>query len=325
MHTLLESTTYYPKRLAKAVDELTTSTELASRGLLAHDVRLARESGQLIRIRRGVYVSADAYAPLRPWDRSVVSIHAHALTAAAPPIYCFTSAARIWQLDLYRVDSAIHVARPRRRGRDQGTPVTVNHSLRYPDRRLATVNGLRTTDLLQTAADCARVLPMSAAVVLLDSVLRRGVSRQQLRDLLEKSPKARGVRRAAFAVDFADRRSESPAESRLRLLMHEFGLPAPVLQREYLINGSVYRPDFAWPEFGLVVEVHGDGKYALDGSVESKVLAERKREAALMEAGLKPLNLWWKDLDDPRLKDRLVAHLQPAIRAAGRTAGLAAS
>jgi hypothetical protein len=71
--------------------------------------------------------------------------------------------------------------------------------------------------------------------------------------------------------------SESVGESRLRVLMHAYGLPAPELQVEiHDADGFVARVDFFVREYGVVVEFDGMVKYG--GGSASVLIQEKTRE-----------------------------------------------
>ena len=46
-----------------------------------------------------------------------------------------------------------------------------------------------------------------------------------------------------------------------RVVIWRLGLPPPELQFEVIINGEVYRTDFAWPEHRVLGEFDGKVKY----------------------------------------------------------------
>lgn len=102
------------------------------------------------------------------------------------------------------------------------------------------------------------------------------------------------------------------AEGRLRVLLHQWGMPPPVLQWEVQTRRGLFRPDFAWPEFRLAIETHGNGKYFMESPTNQKLIQERKREAALAEEGIRVLNIWWDQLDESGLRGRVTAHLASA-------------
>jgi G:T-mismatch repair DNA endonuclease (very short patch repair protein) len=100
----------------------------------------------------------------------------------------------------------------------------------------------------------------------------------------------------------ADGLAESPQESRLRLLLHRAGLPAPIAQfRIFDDGGFLARVDFAYPELRLAIEYDGlwhaePGQFAKD----------RRRLNRLSAAGWRVIFVTAADLRHP---DRLIARL----------------
>ncbi len=83
----------------------------------------------------------------------------------------------------------------------------------------------------RTALDLARHLPRDAAVVHLDALSRAtGVTAADAIELAGRYRGARGIRRAHTALALMDGGSQSPRETRLRLLLIDDGLPAPSTQ-----------------------------------------------------------------------------------------------
>lgn len=99
---------------------------------------------------------------------------------------------------------------------------------------------------------------------------------------------------------FGDRRSESPGESRCRVLFDELGFEPPELQQVIHLPriGSV-RVDFWWD--GVICEFDGMVKYTrgLTGQpAEETVRQEKLREDALRMLDYQVVRLTWADLDD---------------------------
>jgi hypothetical protein len=138
------------------------------------------------------------------------------------------------------------------------------------------------TDIVATGVDVALRADRGHALAVLDAVLRRGVQREQLRAELAARSTSRGRARAERLIALADSRSESVGESITRLVAHDLGLPAPVLQHE-LRNGRggfVARVDFWFPGEGVVVEFDGLAKYRdpnlREGRSASEVVVREK-------------------------------------------------
>lgn len=102
---------------------------------------------------------------------------------------------------------------------------------------------------------------------------------------------------------FADPRSESPGESRARVLFEELGFEPPILQHQLHLPGvGKVRLDFYWEGPGVVGEFDGRLKYSrnLAGVPTDKSLqAEKVREDGLRMQDLQVVRFIWKDLDDP--------------------------
>jgi hypothetical protein len=67
------------------------------------------------------------------------------------------------------------------------------------------------------------------------------------------------------------------------------GLPVPILQQAfYDAAGLIGYVDFWWPEFGLIGEFDGNGKYLrdelLDGRTTSEIIMEEKRRENRLRA-----------------------------------------
>jgi hypothetical protein len=116
-----------------------------------------------------------------------------------------------------------------------------------------------------------------------------------------------GSAKARRALDLADERSESPQETRVRLLLVRSGLPAPVTQ--YVVRDErgrhLARVDFAWPSHRVAVEYDGawhaePGQFARD----------RARLNRLQAAGWRVVFVTAVDLRDPLA---LVARVAEAL------------
>ena len=170
------------------------------------------------------------------------------------------------------------------------------------------VDGLPVTSLARTVADLVRVLPFPEAVMIADAALARGIPREAL---LERTAEGRGCRMARRALLFADGRAESPGESLSRVRIGQAGLPLPEPQAELCDQtGSLLaRVDFWWRAFGLVGEFDGAVKYT--GLVKpgeepaQAILAEKRREQRLLDAGCFVVRWTWQDLWDGGLEVRL--------------------
>ncbi|WP_347060244.1 hypothetical protein ABC795_07110 [Blastococcus sp. HT6-30] len=115
------------------------------------------------------------------------------------------------------------------------------------------------TGRTRTALDLIRRGPTDDAVVLLDRLVQHRVAfLDEVRHAARSLPRCRGSRQAREVAALADGLAESPQETRLRLLLHRAGLPAPVTQYEIRQQKRfVARVDSGYPEQRLAVEYDG--------------------------------------------------------------------
>jgi very-short-patch-repair endonuclease len=91
---------------------------------------------------------------------------------------------------------------------------------------------------------------------------------------------ARGSRHIVPVLGLCDARAESPMETRIRMALHEHGLPAPHVQFEVEAGGRARRLDLAYPSVKLAVEY--DGR---DHRQQEQAHKDLLREAALVRLG----------------------------------------
>jgi hypothetical protein len=135
----------------------------------------------------------------------------------------------------------------------------------------------------------------------------------QLLDVVEFWP---GSPTARAAMGFCTGDAESVGESRLRVLIHNYGLPVPLLQFRFVdANGFVARVDFYFPGERTVVEFDGLVKYS--GGSPTVLVEEKFREDRLRALGVEVVRITWADLDRP---GSVVARIRQAFTRAARTA-----
>jgi very-short-patch-repair endonuclease len=139
----------------------------------------------------------------------------------------------------------------------------------------------------RTLVDLAR-LDRRDAIMAADAALRAElVTLAEIETELVGAAGWPGIRQARSVLSLADGRAESPLESLVRLALHDDGFPPPEPQ---LVVGG-YRVDFCWPEYRLIVEADGRGKYTDDALWE-----EKKRETRLRALGYRVERVLWADV-----------------------------
>ncbi|HET6152221.1 MAG TPA: hypothetical protein VFE15_04650 [Marmoricola sp.] len=144
------------------------------------------------------------------------------------------------------------------------------------------IHGIVVTTPLRTALDLGRLRHRDQALAGIDQLLRLGAF--ELDDLLMEVPRFkgfRGVRQLRWLSLLADRRSESPGESALRLRFHLAGLPAPVPQFEIYDDGRfLARADLVIEELRFVAEYDGEEWHGPERQAH-----DRERRRSVAEAG----------------------------------------
>ncbi|TMD94602.1 MAG: DUF559 domain-containing protein [Chloroflexi bacterium] len=154
------------------------------------------------------------------------------------------------------------------------------------------VQCLPATSTTRTIADLARRAPLVEGMVVLDMALRQRLVRlEELQRWTQEHPRHRGIGRLKRAMELADPRSESPMETRLRILLIEDGLPKPEVQMPLQdeTGSLIARPDLCYPEERIVVEYDG-------ATHRESMAADNRRQNRLIDAGYRVLRFTAGDL-----------------------------
>ncbi|MGW6279017.1 type IV toxin-antitoxin system AbiEi family antitoxin domain-containing protein [Kribbella sp. NPDC055071] len=256
------------------------------------------------RVRHGQYVERTDLDHLPPWERELL-LHRRLVYAAVnamrpgTAIVSHHSALVVHGVPVWGVDlTEVQLTRSDSARTGSAARVRHHHGQLTGD-AVIEVDNLRVTSVARSLVETAAAGSFESAVVSADAVLRnRMVPDAELRGAVEQTEFWRGGPTVRAAVGFASPLAESVAESRLRVLMHQQGLPGPELQAVFHdADGFIGRVDFYFPEHRTIVEFDGMSKYA-DGS--SVVLIQEKiREDRLRALGLQVVRLTWEDLAHP--------------------------
>lgn len=189
---------------------------------------------------------------------------------------------------------------------------------------LVSVAGVPMTTPEQTFLDLAAELDLVDLVILADSLIHKRRTSTQRLEAAAAQFRGRGARSARRAVELARAGSESPNETRVRLLMHFAGLPEPTLNPVITDHqGRKRRPDLAYLQAKIAIEF--DGKYHLLGG-EKQWKEDNDRRADLTALGwrfvvingsdlfTKPDAVLRRILDAMRLAEMPVPRLDPSWR-----------
>jgi Protein of unknown function (DUF559) len=255
-------------------------------------------SGDLVRMRRGVYATKRAvdWAGGDQARTHALRIFAVRATVGDAAVASFHSAAVLHRLDLLTspASDAVTLTLPSARAWNRlASHGVVFHSADLPPNQLATLYNLPVTTAARTVVDLARTLPFKDAVVVADSALHaEQATKPELRQVMETCASWPGVKQARRVVAFADERAGSVLESAARVVFDEFGLDPPDLQVTIHLPRDAFLVDFYWPEHGVVAEADGLAKY----TAGDDLAAQFQRDRLLRDAGYKVVHFTWREL-----------------------------
>jgi very-short-patch-repair endonuclease len=138
------------------------------------------------------------------------------------------------------------------------------------------------TSPVRTAFDLARWVPtLREKVVAVDAIAHNcAIALDDVLRLRMPHFGAWGARHLVPVLRLATPLAESPMETRIRIALHEHGLPAPEIQFAVEAGGRIRRLDLAYPSVKLAIEY--DGRDHLD---QERARDDLLREAALAKLG----------------------------------------
>jgi very-short-patch-repair endonuclease len=210
------------------------------------------------RLLPDVYVAADVDLDHRLRCRAAL-----VYAGAARPGVAISglSAAACWGVDLLSAGSPVELTVDRgARVRSRPPDLRVIRS-ELASRDVTMIGSVTVTSPERTVLDVLRRSPRVDGIVLLDAMLqRRVVALSTLESASAAWCGRRGGAKIAAALRDAEPRSESPMETRTRLVIVDLSLPRPVAQ--YVIRDNdgrfVARVDLAYPVERVALEYEGD-------------------------------------------------------------------
>jgi predicted transcriptional regulator of viral defense system len=294
---------------------------LTARGFDAHELARMQRRGELVRVRRGAYVSAqpdsddsDDYVARAA---RLATRHRQLIEGTLPQLHpraviSHGSAALLHDLPVFpEAVRRLHLTRDRHGGGVR-RPLIHVHGSALPAEDVTVVDQIPVTSLARTVVDLARTLPYEQAVALGARALAQRLDAADLAVAVDRAMRRSGAAQARRVAAFIDGRSESVGESFSRVRFDRDGVPAPEPQLEVYDDGGVFvaRSDFGWTTSRTLGEFDGREKYLRlrrsGESIEAFVLREKQREDALRDLGWQVVRWVWADLFRPRvIADRL--------------------
>lgn len=226
-------------------------------GYTRQQLRERLADGRWEKVRYGQYAERVDLSHLAPWDRetwrhrrlafAVANSIAPGAIAMSHQTALVLHGIPLWGVDLTEVQAS------RLDGHRGGLVAGVRHHRgKFAPSELTQVDGLTTTTVSRALIETACTASFESAVVSADAVLRKHPIDADALGMLARIEFWPGSATAKAALAFSDKRSESVGESRLRVLLHNQGLPAPLLQVEFDdAGGFIARVDFFFPSTAL--------------------------------------------------------------------------
>ncbi|WP_024796624.1 hypothetical protein [Tomitella biformata] len=284
------------------------------------DLRRMQSRDGWTRLRRGHYLSPELEERLTAHSRHRLLVEATVPRLARDAVVSHQSAAvlhgvTVWQTPLNRVHvtrSDVSAGRRTNRSHLHVAPIPPGETVR--------IGNIQAVSLARTIADLARTLPFEQAVVAGDHACHRlGLTPPEVTSSLLHLRGRQGVSRGLSTVTFLDGRSESPGESRSRVILSQLGLPVFDLQFEVRDGRGnlVGRSDFALPGHQVLGEFDGKvkyGRYLRPGQTAGDaVFEEKRREDRLRDLGWQVVRWTWGDLAHPQaIADRFARAIDRA-------------
>lgn len=269
-----------------------TADQAYAAGWTPGRLRHAAGRGELVRLGRGVYATAETVAHCRTTPQGRLRLASAAATqhttrpswashASALALHDIPTGRRVPELATVTVDDS-HGVVQRRAAYDLW-------AAQLPPRHRAEALGIRSVTAARGVVDRCRHVPFVDRLIVGDSALQLGrTTRPEIQEVLAFCTGWPGIRGARAAAAYFDGRRESPLESLSFAVFVLHDLPLPECQARIVddwgdLLGIV---DFYWPELGVIGEADGQLKYrARDGREPppTRLLDEKYRQELLEE------------------------------------------
>lgn len=274
------------------------SEALAARTVTRHQLRTRFEA-----LHRNVYISRGQQ--LTPVTRAVAAWLWSGRQATVAGLSAAALHGTKWVND--RAPAELN-----RGSRDRTAGILVHSDTLTPDEKVL-LGGIAVTTPARTAYDIGRRGNLTAAVIHLDALARATAIRAcDIEAVIARHPGTRGIVTLRRAVRLMDAGSESPYETRTRLLVRGCGLPPPSTQiRVFDGRRFVARLDMGWDQWLVAVE--------FDGAQHWTDPAQRTRDIDRL-AELEALGWRVVRVSAHLLRNRpgvVIARVRAALRAAG--------
>ena len=263
--------------------------QLARLGLGKDAIQHRIASGRLHPLYAGVYAVGHRLTPKRAWWMAAI------LASGAETVLSHRSAAALWGLRGYS-EGAVHVTLPHKSTSLKGIR---RHHSPLPADEVTVREGIPVTTVPRTIFDLAATESEDVVENLLREMEFLELwDRLSLRDLTERYPGKRGVRKVRVALERLEEepsgRRRSKLEERFAPFLRHHHLPLPRFNDWIALGAKRYQVDCHWPGTGQIVELDGWKGHR----TRTAFREDRARDRALRVAGYSVTRLTWNQLDD---------------------------
>jgi very-short-patch-repair endonuclease len=201
------------------------------------------------------------------------------------------SAGRCWGLLRGADGAAVDVSRP-----GHGTRADIRmHEVRLPNDERTVVDGVPVTTVPRTIFDIAAVGDRREAERAFHEAEVQGLTdRLSLPALLDRYPGHAGtpLLRELLGIGPGGGATANDFEAVFADLVERHQLPRPRFNPDLVVGGRHYKPDCAWIERRVVVELDGRGAHATRKAFES----DRERDRIFTAEGWRVVRVTWRQL-----------------------------
>ncbi|WP_462419070.1 type IV toxin-antitoxin system AbiEi family antitoxin domain-containing protein [Kytococcus sp. Marseille-QA3725] len=266
--------------------------------------------GALVRVSRGAYVEGARWARADKRERHALRATAIARTWADGTAVSHASAALLHGLPLLVFPPVVQGSRTD--GGQNRRRRTYSVYRAYPGVEPVLLRGVPAVPAAHAALGVVDRHGLEAGVVVMDAAVHGGlVTFEGLSELLARCRFHPVHARAAAALRLVDGATESPGETRTRLVLRRLGF-AVRSQVDVVGPEGVWlgRADFVMEGERVVIEFDGMVKYREHGRL---AVEDKGRDLAMQRAGYEVVRLVWSDLSEPEKVRQMV---EEAVRRA---------
>jgi hypothetical protein len=293
------------------------------------DLRAAKRSGLLVRLRHGTFALGETVRGMSPEQKHVLVARSVLARLGPGVVLSHHSAALAHTPHSFDIDlDSVHVTRlDGTHGRKEAG--VVYHVGAITEVDVVEKDGLRITAPARAAFESATISSTESGLVIMNAIVRDADCHEELTEVVERLERWPGGRHARLALRLVDPGCESVGESRSMFMFWKEGVPRPETQvRVFDVDGTaVARTDFTWRKVCHVGEFDGLVKYGrlnpYEGSDAGSVLVdEKRREDQIRGAGFGVSRWTWVDLE-PKRRGTTAARILSDLERSSRTFAVA--